>query len=210
MPNPKSNCRRAMPKETTMSGTGIGAAVRRKEDQRFITGKGHYTDDINRPGQTYAYFLRSPHAHATIKSVDAKAASTMPGVLAVLTGAELAADKIGNLICGWMIHSKDGSPMKMAPHPAIARDKACFVGEPVAVVIAETLEAACDAADKVKVDYEVLPAVVDPAKAQAKDAPQIHAIAPANTIYQWHLGDPGAVDHAFKSAAHVTKLEIVN
>src|SRR5919108_592376 len=103
-----------------MSATGIGAAVRRKEDQRFITGKGHYTDDVNRPGQAYAYFLRSPHAHAKIKKIDGKTAATMPGVLAILSGAELAADKIGNLICGWMIHSKDGSQMKMAPHPAIA------------------------------------------------------------------------------------------
>src|ERR1700757_4152088 len=104
----------------TSTVTGIGAAVRRKEDQRFITGKGHYTDDINRPGQSFAYFLRSPHAHATIKSIDPAAAAKMPGVLAVLTGAELATDKIGNLICGWMIHSKDGSPMKMAAHPALA------------------------------------------------------------------------------------------
>jgi aerobic carbon-monoxide dehydrogenase large subunit len=181
-----------------MSATWIGAAVRRKEDFRFITGKGQYTGDINRPGQSHVHFLRSPHAHARIKAIDAKAAAAMPGVLAVLTGADLASDKIGDLVCGWMIHSKDGSPMKMAPHPAIARDKACFAGEPVAVVIAETLVVACDAADKVKVDYEVLRAVVDPAKAQAKDAPQIHEIAPANTIYQWHLGDAKAVDQAFK------------
>ena len=111
-------------------------------------------------------------------SIDSKAAAAMPGVLAVLTGAELAADKIGNLICGWMIHSKDGSPMKMAPHPALAHGKACHVGDPVAVVIAETLAQAKDAAEKVKVDYEVLPAVVDPAKAQAQGAPQIHEVAP--------------------------------
>ena len=117
-----------------MSATGIGAAVRRKEDFRFVTGKGQYTDDINRPGQSYIHFLRSPHAHAKIKSIDIKAAAAMPGVLAVLTGADLAADKIGGLICGWMIHSKDGSPMKMAPHPAIANAKACYVGDPVAVV----------------------------------------------------------------------------
>src|ERR1700740_3786898 len=123
-----------------MSATGIGAAVRRKEDQRFVTGKGHYTDDVNRAGQCYAYFLRPPHAHARINSIDSKAAAAMPGVLAVLTGAELAADKIGNLICGWMIHSKDGSPMKMAPHPAVANGKANYVGDPLAVVIAETLD----------------------------------------------------------------------
>jgi aerobic carbon-monoxide dehydrogenase large subunit len=122
-----------------MSATGIGAAVRRKEDFRFITGKGQYTDDVSRPGETRAVFVRSPHAHARIKSIDAKAAKALPGVLAVLTGAELAADKIGNLICGWMIHSKDGSPMKMAPHPAIASGKVCYVGDPVAVVVAETL-----------------------------------------------------------------------
>src|SRR5271169_5864107 len=193
-----------------MSATGIGAAVRRKEDQRFITGKGHYTDDISRPGQAYAYFIRSPHAHATVKSIDAKAASGMPGVCAVLTGTELAADKIGNLICGWMIHSKDGTPMKMAAHPALVNGKACHVGDAVAVVVAETLAQARDAAEKVKVDYAVLPAVADPAQAQKQGAPQIHEVAPNNTIYQWHLGDPKAVDAAFKSAKHVTKLNIVN
>ena len=184
-----------------MSATGIGAAVRRKEDHRFITGKGHYTDDINRPGQGYAFFVRSPHAHATIKSIDTKAASTMPGVLAILTGADLAADKIGNLICGWMIHSKDGSPMKMAPHPALAIGKACHVGDPVAVVIAETLAQARDAAEKVKVDYAVLPAVADPAAAQKPGrrrkstrwrprTPSINGIS----------ATPKAVDAAFKSA----------
>jgi aerobic carbon-monoxide dehydrogenase large subunit len=191
-----------------MSATGIGAAVRRKEDHRFITGKGHYTDDINRPGQSYAFFIRSPHAHAAIKSIDAKAASTMPGVLAILTGADLAADKIGNLICGWMIHSKDGSPMKMAPHPALANGKVCYVGDPVAVVIADTLAQARDAAEKVKVDYGVLPSVADLATAQK--ATQIHEVAPHNVIYQWHIGDHQGAEAAFKSAKHVTKLDIVN
>src|SRR5580698_9404262 len=193
-----------------MSATGIGAAVRRKEDQRFITGKGHYTDDISRAGQTYAYFIRSPHAHAAIRSIDAKAAQQMPGVLAVLNGGELVADKIGNLICGWMIHSKDGSPMKMAAHPALANGKVCHVGDAVAVVVAETLAQARDAAEKVKIDYAVLPAVADPAAAQKNGAPQIHDVAPRNTIYQWHLGDSKAVEAAFKSAKHVTKLDIVN
>ncbi|HML14502.1 MAG TPA: xanthine dehydrogenase family protein molybdopterin-binding subunit, partial [Xanthobacteraceae bacterium] len=117
---------------------------------------------------------------------------------------------IGNLICGWMIHSKDGSPMKMAPHPALANGKACHVGDPVAVVIAETLAQAKDAAEKVKVDYEVLPAVADPAKAQAAGAAQIHEVAPKNTIYQWSLGDAKAIEAAFQSAKHVTKLDIVN
>jgi carbon-monoxide dehydrogenase large subunit len=191
-----------------MSATGIGASVRRREDRRFLTGKGHYTDDISRPGQTYAAFVRSPHAHARIKKVDVAAPSTMAGVLAVLTGADLAGDKIGNLICGWMIHSRDGSPMNMAPHPALAHNKICHVGDPVAVVIAESLAQARDAAERVVVEYEVLPAVIDPAQAQS--GPQIHGAAPNNTIYQWHLGDAKAADAALKSAKHVTRLDIVN
>jgi carbon-monoxide dehydrogenase large subunit len=193
-----------------MSATGIGAAVRRKEDFRFITGKGQYTDDVVRPGETRAVFVRSPHAHAKVKNIDASAAKKMPGVVAVLTGADLATDKIGNLICGWMIHSKDGSPMKMAPHPALAAGKVNCVGDAVAVVIAETPAQGRDAAEKVKVDYEVLPAVVDPAKAQAQGAPQIHADIANNTIYQWHLGDAKATAAAFAAAKHVTKLDIVN
>jgi carbon-monoxide dehydrogenase large subunit len=193
-----------------MGATGIGAPVRRKEDHRFITGRAHYTDDITRPGQAYAFVLRSPHAHAKIKGIDTAAARAMPGVLAVLTGADLAADKIGGLICGWMITSKDGSQMKMAPHPAIAYGKANFVGDPVAVIIAETLAQAMDAAEKVKVDYELLPAVVDPAQAQADSAPQIHDVAPQNTIYRWHLGDAAAAEGAIKSARHVTRLELIN
>jgi len=193
-----------------MSATGIGASVRRKEDFRFVTGHGQYTADINRAGQTFISFVRSPHAHARIKAIDTKTAAALPGVLAVLTGNDLAADKIGNLICGWMIHSKDGSPMKMAPHPAIATGKACYVGDPVAVVIAESLSQARDGAEKVQVDYEVLAAVVDPALAQSKDAAQIHEAATHNAIYHWHLGDAKALEAAFRSANHITKLDIVN
>jgi aerobic carbon-monoxide dehydrogenase large subunit len=193
-----------------MSAIGIGAAVRRKEDQRFITGQGHYTDDINRPGQAAIYFIRSPHAHARIKSVDKSAAAGMPGVAGIFTGAEFAQDKLGNLICGWTVLSKDGSPMKMAPHAALASGKANYVGDAVAVVIADTLAQAKDAAEKVNVDYEVLPAVVDPTKAAANGAPLIHEVAPNNTIYNWHLGDPAATDTAFRSASHVTTLEFVN
>jgi carbon-monoxide dehydrogenase large subunit len=193
-----------------MTATGIGAAVRRKEDIRFITGKGQYTDDVVRPGETRAVFVRSPHAHAKIKRIDTSEAARMPGVVAILTGADLANDKIGNLICGWMIHSKDGSPMKMAPHPAIANGKVNHVGDAVAVVIAETRAQGRDAADKIKVDYEELPAVADPAKAQAKGAPQIHADIPNNTIYQWSLGDEKAAGEAFRNAKHVTRLDIVN
>ena len=191
-----------------MSATGIGAAVRRKEDFRFITGNGQYTDDVIRPGETRAVFVRSPHAHATIKNIDVSDAKNMPGVVDILTGKDLASDKIGNLICGWMIHSKDGSPMKMAPHPALAADKVCHVGDAVAVVIAATQAQGRDAAEKVKVDYELLPAVVDPAKAGS--SPQIHDVAPKNTIYEWSLGDAKAVDAAFEAATHVTRLDIVN
>src|SRR5208283_1664513 len=150
-----------------MSATGIGASVRRKEDFRFVTGKGQYTDDINRPGQSYAYFLRSPHAHAAIKKIDGSRALKSPGVLAVLTGDDLAADKLGGLICGWMIHSKDGSPMKAAPHPALAQGKVRYVGDHVAVVIAETYAQAREAAEKIDVAYGVLPAAVDTAHAAA-------------------------------------------
>ena len=193
-----------------MSATGVGASVRRKEDFRFITGRGQYTDDIARPGQVYAAFVRSPHAHAAINHVETSAAAAMPGVLAVLTGADFAADKLGNLICGWMIHSKDGSPMKMAPHPALANGKVCYVGEPVAVVIAESLAQARDAAEKVEVDYGVLPAVVDPAAAQAAGAPQIHDVAPKNTIFEWHLGDAQATDAALRAAKHITRFDLRN
>ncbi|CUA83865.1 CO or xanthine dehydrogenase, Mo-binding subunit [Chelatococcus sambhunathii] len=195
-----------------MSVTHIGAAVRRKEDQRFITGRGQYTDDLSRPGQAYAYFLRSPHAHAKIRSIDTAKAVAMPGVVAVLTGEDLAKDNVGGLICGWMIHSKDGTPMKAGPHPALAQGKVRYVGDHVAVVIAESLAEAKDAAEAVEVDYEVLPAVVDPALAQkaTKGAEPVHAIAPDNTVFAWHLGDKAATDAAFKRAKHVTTIDLVN
>ena len=144
-----------------MTATGLGASVKRKEDIRFITGKGRYIDDINRPGQAHAYFLRSPHAHATINSIDIAQAAAAPGVVAIFTGDDVAADKIGGLICGWMIHSKDGSPMKAGAHPALAQGKVRYVGDHVAVVIAETYAQARDAAEKIVVDYGVLPAVAD-------------------------------------------------
>ncbi|HXE25489.1 MAG TPA: xanthine dehydrogenase family protein molybdopterin-binding subunit [Roseiarcus sp.] len=193
-----------------MSATGIGASVKRKEDIRFITGKGHYVDDLNRPGQAYAYFLRSPHAHATIDKIDASAASKSPGVVAIFTGDDIAADKVGGLICGWMIHSKDGSPMKAGAHPALAQGKVRYVGDHVAVVIADTLAQAKDAAEKIEVAYTELPAVTDTAKAASAGQAQIHDVAPNNTIYSWRLGDKAATDAAFASAAHVTKIDFVN
>jgi carbon-monoxide dehydrogenase large subunit len=193
-----------------MAATGIGARVERKEDFRFITGRGNYTDDINRPGQAYAYFLRSPHAHATIRKIDTKRAAGMPGVLRILTGADIEADKVGGLICGWMIHSKDGSPMKAGAHPALAVGKVRYVGDHVAVVIAESLAEARDAAEAIVVDYAPLAPVVDLATATEKGRPAIHDAAPDNQVYDWHLGDKGAVDAAFRKAKHVTRLDLVN
>ncbi len=193
-----------------MSATGIGASVKRKEDIRFITGKGRYTDDINRAGQSYAVFVRSPHAHAVIKAIDASQALKSPGNVAVLTGADSTADKIGAHVCGWTITSKDGTPMKVGSFPALAHGKALYVGDPVAVVIADTYAQARDAAEKVEVDYEVLPAVVDPAKAAEAGQSQIHEFAPNNTVYNWHVGDKAATDAAFARAAHVTKFDLIN
>lgn len=192
-----------------MTATGIGASVRRKEDQRFITGQGRYVDDFNRPGQAYAYFLRSPHAHAGIRSIDTAAARAMPGVIGIFTGEDLAADKIGGLICGWMIHSKDGSPMRAGPHPALAQGKVRYVGDHVAVVVAETLAQARDAAEAIHVDYEVLPAVVDVAEAQSAPV-QVHDVAPDNTVFRWHLGNREATEQAFARAKHVTSIDLVN
>jgi carbon-monoxide dehydrogenase large subunit len=192
-----------------MSSTGIGARVARKEDQRFITGKGRYTDDIHLPHETHAYFIRSPHAHAAVKKIDTKAAMKEPGVLAVLTGADAAADKVGGLICGWMIHSKDGSPMKVGPHPVLAQGKVRYVGDHVAVVIAETYAQAKAAAEKVVVTYGELPAVVETGKAQKAKA-QVHDGIAKNTCFEWALGDKAATEAAFAKAAHVTKLSFAN
>jgi aerobic carbon-monoxide dehydrogenase large subunit len=193
-----------------MSATGIGTSVKRSEDIRFITGKGHYVDDINRPGQAHAYFLRSPHAHATIDKIDAAAAREAPGVVAIYTGDDIAADKVGGLICGWMIHSKDGSPMKAGAHPVLAQGKVRYVGDHVAVIIADTYAQARDAAEKIVVDYGVLPAAFDTATTMKKGAPQVHDVAPDNIVYNWHIGDKSATDAAFAAAKHVAKLDLIN
>jgi len=193
-----------------MSATGIGAPVRRLEDHRYLTGKGNYVDDVNRHGQAYAYFLRSPHAHARIVSVDSAAAEAEPGVLAVYTGQDLAADKVGGLICGWMIHSKDGSAMKAGPHPALAQGKVRYVGDHVAVVIAETYAEAKDAAEKIVVDYDVLAAVAETGAARTAGGEPVHEVAPDNTVFEFHLGNKDATEAAFARAAHVTKIDLVN
>ncbi|MDF3832962.1 xanthine dehydrogenase family protein molybdopterin-binding subunit [Cupriavidus basilensis] len=187
----------------------IGAPVKRKEDYRFLTGNGQYTDDIVLPQQSYGYFLRSPHAHARIASIDKTEALASPGVIAIFTGDDVAADKVGGLPCGWLIHSIDGSPMKEPPHPVLAQGKARHVGDQVALVVAETLQQAKDAAEKIDVEYEELPAVVNTAQA-ASASTLVHDDVPENTSYVWGHGDRAATDAAFARAAHVTTLEIVN
>ena len=188
--------------------TGIGAAVKRKEDARFITGAGRYTDDIGAHGQAYAVFARSPHARARLSGIDTAAAQATAGVVAVFTGADLQADGIGDLPCGWMVKSKDGSDMIQPAHPPIAVDRVNYVGEPYAVVIGETLEAAKNGAEALDPDFEALPAVVD--VASAADGEQIHENVPGNQCYDWELGDKVATDAAFAQAHHISTLDIVN
>jgi carbon-monoxide dehydrogenase large subunit len=185
----------------------IGRRVERKEDYRFLTGAGQYTDDITLAQQSYACFLRSPHAHARIRSIDTGAARASQGVLGVFTGKDLAG--IGGLPCGWLIKSIDGSPMKEPKHPVLAEDKVRHVGDQLALVVAESVAEARAAAALIEVDYEVLPAVVDTATA-AKASTAVHDIAPDNVCYTWAIGDRSAVDAAFARAAHVTRLSIVN
>jgi len=193
-----------------MAQGGIGTSLKRKEDARFLTGRGNYTDDIVKPGQTHAVFVRSPHAHARLKRVDIAAALKAPGVVAILTGADLAADKVGILPAGWLIHSKDGTPMVEPGHPALVADKVRHVGDQVAVVIAETKDQAREAAALVEVDYEPLPAAVTVTQAVAPGAPLVHDQAKANTCYDWHLGDKAATDAAFQKAHKVVSLDLVN
>ena len=187
---------------------GIGKSVPRKEDNRFITGKGRYTDDIKQVGQSHAYFVRSPHAHADVVSIDVEEALSAPGVIAVLTGADVTADGLGGLPCGWMIHSKDGSEMKQPHHPVLADNRVHYLGEPVAMVIADTALEAKNAAELVVVDWAEKQAVVSVSEAQA--APAIYDDIPQNTCYEWALGDSDAVATAMEQAAHVTRIELTN
>ena len=189
---------------------GIGASVKRKEDFRFLTGRGTYVDDINRPGQLYAHILRSPHPHATLKTVDTAKAKAASCVVAVFTGPDMAADKIGGLPCGWGVKFKDDSPMKEPAHPVLAIDKVRHVGDPIAVVIASSRAEAKDAAELIAVDYQLLPAVPTITDAIRKGSAPIHAEAPDNVCYDWHIGDRGAVDSAFGRAHKVAKLDLVN
>jgi len=191
-----------------MSNKFIGKSVKRVEDKRFITGKGRYTDDINLPGMTHAYILRSPYAHARIKSIDTSAAAAMQGVVTIMTG-----DEVGHygVPCGWQVNFKNGDIMKEPPHPLLVKDKARHVGDAVAMVVAESREIAQDAAEAIVVDYEVLPAITDASKAVEAGAPLVHDDVPNNICFDWEIGNPKAeVDEAMASAAHVTTLEFVN
>ncbi len=186
---------------------GIGASVKRTEDLRFIRGKGRYTDDIRLHGEAHAFFVRSPHAHARITSLDTSIAASSPGVVSVITAADLKA--LGGLPCGWLIHSKDGSPMKEPKHPVLAEGKVRHVGDPIAVVIAESFAQARDAAETIEVAYEVLPAVMDMSTAHAAGA-AVHDGAQDNLCYDWQIGDDAATKAAFAKAAHITRLELIN
>ncbi len=190
--------------------TGIGASVRRTEDKRFITGKGNYTDDVNIAGQAHAYFVRSPHAHATLNGIDTSAALAAPGVLAVFTGDDLAADGIGPLVCGAQLTGTDGGPQKAPAHPALAQGKVRYVGDHVAVVVAETLAQAKDGAELVDVDYGVLDSTTDLATSDQDGKPQIHEEAPNNICIDWEFGERAQVEEAFANAHHVAELELVN
>ncbi|TXL72931.1 xanthine dehydrogenase family protein molybdopterin-binding subunit [Vineibacter terrae] len=188
----------------------IGDRIKRTEDRRFLTGAGRYVDDLQLARCTHAYFLRSPHAHARIKSIDVAAAKAAPGVVEIFTGKDVADSKVGSLICGWVVKDKHGQPHKAPAHPAIALDTVRYVGDTVAMVIAETYAQAKDAAEQIAVDYEVLPASIDPVKTLDAGASQVHADVPGNLCYDWELGEKAKVDAAFATAAHVTKLDLVN
>ncbi|MGH6989156.1 MAG: xanthine dehydrogenase family protein molybdopterin-binding subunit, partial [Stellaceae bacterium] len=174
-----------------MAAEGIGAPVRRKEDFRFLTGAGNYVDDINRPGQTYAYILRSPHAHAKLGKIDTGGAKAAPGVVAVFTGEDI---QVGSLPCGWAVKFKDGSPQHEPPHPVLAQGKVRHVGDPVAIVIAASLAQAKDAAELIAVDYTPLPAIAACEAAVKPGAPLVHDNVPDNVCFDWSIGDAAQAD----------------
>lgn len=193
-----------------MGRFGMGQALRRVEDQRFLTGTGRYTDDIRLPAETVGVVVRSPFAHGVIRDLDVAAAREMPGVLAVLTADDLAAQGIGDLPVGVLPRGSDGGKMPALPRPVLARERVRYVGEPVAFVVAETLEQARDAAEAVVLDVDDLPAVADLAEASAPEAPALWDAAPGNVLLHWDMGDAAAVAEAFAGAAHVVALDLVN
>src|SRR5438034_6186031 len=189
---------------------GVGQPVRRKEDDTLVRGKGKYTDDFTLPGQAYCWMVRSSHAHGLIKGIDTATARTMPGVLGAWTGADLVAAGYTPFTCGLPLKSRDGSPLLQTNRKALPTDKVRFVGDPVAFVVAETLAQARDAAEAVELDIEPLPAVTDAAEAAKPGAPQLYDHILDNVALDYHYGDTARIDAAFASAAHVTRLDIVN
>src|SRR6187397_3710545 len=189
---------------------GVGQPVRRKEDDTLVRGKGKYTVDFSLPGQAYAWMVRSSHAHGVIKGIGTAAAKSMPGVLGVWTGADMVAANYNPFTCGLPLKSRDGSPLLQTNRMALATDKVRFVGDPVAYVVAETLAQARDAAEAVELDIEPLPAVTSAEEAAKPGAPQLYDHIPNNIALDYHYGDAAKVEAAFASAAHVTKLDIVN
>ncbi|MEL6679235.1 MAG: xanthine dehydrogenase family protein molybdopterin-binding subunit [Pseudomonadota bacterium] len=194
-----------MPKDN-----GIGASSKRREDLRFLTGSGKYTDDINVTGQTYAYFLRSSVAHGKINSIDTSAAAAAPGVVRVFTGADF--EGVGSIPCGWQVTDRFGEPMQEPAHPVLAQGKVRHVGDPIAVVVAESLAQARDAAEMIDADIDELPAMVNMADALADGATKVHDDLTSNLCYDWGFVEENrdAVDQAIKNAHHVTKLELTN
>src|ERR1700743_2461770 len=189
---------------------GVGHPVRRKEDDTLVRGKGKYTDDFSLPGQAYAWIVRSSHAHGIIRGIDTTAAQAMPGVLGVWTGADLAAANYNPFTCGMPLKSRDGSPLLQTNRPALVTDKVRYVGDPVAFVVAETVAQARDAAEAVELDIDPLPAVTNAEEATQPGAPQLYDHIPNNVALDYHYGDTARIEAAFASAAHVTKLDIVN
>jgi len=193
-----------------MTRFGIGQALKRREDQRLITGTGQYIDDVSLPNETHIAFLRSPHAHARIVSIDTAAAVAAPGVVAVLTGAELAKDGVGAFPLGPGLVDADGKPAGAPPYYALAVDDVRFVGQAVAAVVARTRLQAEDAAEQVAVEYEILPAVTTIEGALAKDAPQVWNEAPGNVAAKMQWGKPDECAAAFAKAKHITRLSLYN
>jgi aerobic carbon-monoxide dehydrogenase large subunit len=193
-----------------MGQFGMGQPVRRSEDRRFITGAGRYTDDIELPRQAIGYVLRSPHAHATIRAIDIAAVQAAPGVLGIFTGADLERDGIGKIPCVVPLKNRDGSRIKMVEHPLLAVGRARHVGDGVAFVVAETAAAAKDAAELIRVDYDVLPAVADAVRAAEPSAPLVWDDIPNNLCFDWETGNRKATEAAFADAKHVIELNLVN
>jgi len=189
---------------------GVGQPVRRKEDDTLVRGKGKYTDDFQLPRQVYAWIVRSSHAHGTIRGIDTSAAKTMPGVLGVWTGADLVAAGYGPFTCALPLKSRDGTPLHQTNRTALMTDKVRYVGDAIAFVVAETLVQARDAAEAVEVDIDPLPSVTDPEEAAQPGAPQLYDHIPNNVALDYHFGDAEKVEEAFKRAAHITRLDILN